>query len=212
MSRITSAVLDEAGTCPESKLPLLSLLPHLTRIISIGDHKQLSPFTYIQPGRRGNGGGGRRGRMCQFFARGRCSYGDNCRFEHASCVTPSTPTVTVEPMGFFQRVEKALPSNAIPSLTHQYRMNPFICSYISAQFYDHTLHTPEEVARERVAVDGCGMWWVDYPTHGRGHEEAPERINSTSKVNPTEVGLVVQIVQSLGGWGLTATYLQSVTA
>ncbi len=69
-----------------------------------------------------------------------------------------------------------------------------------------TLHTPAEVERERVAVDGCGMWWVDYPTHGRGHEEAPERINSTSKVNPTEVGLVVQIMQSLGGWDLTALF------
>jgi hypothetical protein len=48
------------------------------------------------------------------------------------------------------------------------------------------------------------MWWVDCPTHGWGHEEAPERINSTSKVNPTEVGLVVQIMQSLGGWDLKA--------
>jgi hypothetical protein len=89
--------------------------------------------------------------MCQFFARGRCSYDDNChncRFGHAPRVTPSTPTVTVEPMGYFQRVEKALPANAIPSLTHQYRMNRSICSYISAQLYDHTLLTPAEVVRE----------------------------------------------------------------
>lgn len=104
-------------------------------------------------------------------------------------------------MGFFQRVEKALSARAIPSLTHQYRMNPAICRYISTQFYENTLQTPPEVANARVAVDSCGMWWVDYTTGLHGdHEEAPKGKNATSKMNPTEVEVVVQIVQSLGGW------------
>lgn len=47
--RINTAILDEAGTCPEGKIPLLCCLPGLTRIIAIGDHKQLAPFSYIQP-------------------------------------------------------------------------------------------------------------------------------------------------------------------
>lgn len=46
VDRITTAVLDEAGTCSESKIPLLLRLPELARIIAVGDQKQLQPFTY----------------------------------------------------------------------------------------------------------------------------------------------------------------------
>lgn len=211
VSRIASVVLDEAGTCPESKLPLLSLLPHLSRIISIGDHKQLSPFTYIQPGSGGNGGrggggrGGRGGRVCTFFERGTCRKGKNCSFEHPRsgghwARSASSPgTEIVEQLGFFQRVEKALPPAAIPSLVHQYRMHPSVCQYISTRFYAGSLRTPPEVASERTAVDSCGMWWVDYATSGLStdFEQSPERKNSKSKVNPTEARLVVEIVQAL---------------
>lgn len=44
--RIHSAVIDEAGASPETKMPLLLLLPALVRIIVIGDHAQLPPFTH----------------------------------------------------------------------------------------------------------------------------------------------------------------------
>lgn len=53
VTRIKTAILDEAGTCPESKLPLLCSLPQMTRIIAIGDHKQLAPFSHIRGGQNG---------------------------------------------------------------------------------------------------------------------------------------------------------------
>ena len=44
--RVSTIVIDEAGTVPESKLPLIAALKP-KRIVAIGDHKQLSPFTHI---------------------------------------------------------------------------------------------------------------------------------------------------------------------
>lgn len=43
VAKITTCVLDEAGACGESKLPLLLRLP-LERIVAIGDQQQLKPF------------------------------------------------------------------------------------------------------------------------------------------------------------------------
>ena len=46
VAKIKTAILDEAGTVPESKLPMLASL-NLDRLISIGDQQQLRPFTHI---------------------------------------------------------------------------------------------------------------------------------------------------------------------
>jgi uncharacterized protein YjfI (DUF2170 family) len=49
--KLTTIIIDEAGTAPESKLPLLLTLNPLggiTRIIAIGDQQQLAPFSLIQ--------------------------------------------------------------------------------------------------------------------------------------------------------------------
>ena len=47
-SRINTVILDEAGTSPESKMPVLLLLPALDNIIAIGDQLQLQPFTHLE--------------------------------------------------------------------------------------------------------------------------------------------------------------------
>jgi superfamily I DNA and/or RNA helicase len=49
--KLSTIIIDEAGTAPESKLPLLLTLNPLggvTRIIAIGDQQQLAPFSLIQ--------------------------------------------------------------------------------------------------------------------------------------------------------------------
>lgn len=45
LRRVTLAVLDEAGTCAERNMPVLLTLSSLQRVVAIGDHKQLQPFT-----------------------------------------------------------------------------------------------------------------------------------------------------------------------
>jgi superfamily I DNA and/or RNA helicase len=45
LRRVTLAVLDEAGTCAERNMPVLLTLGSLQRVVAIGDHKQLQPFT-----------------------------------------------------------------------------------------------------------------------------------------------------------------------
>lgn len=54
VGRVSTAIIDEAGTCPDNKMPLLLCLPKLDRIIAIGDQNQLVPFSYLadaKPGR-----------------------------------------------------------------------------------------------------------------------------------------------------------------
>jgi DNA polymerase III delta prime subunit len=77
--QINTAILDEAGNCPEHKLPLLALLPSLQRIIMIGDQKQLQPFTYIS-NKDNNIRGGRSDGICRNFLKGYCSYGNSCHY------------------------------------------------------------------------------------------------------------------------------------
>ena len=48
---ITVAILDEAGTIPEFKMPLLAKLG-VSAIIAIGDQKQLQPFSHVDDPRR----------------------------------------------------------------------------------------------------------------------------------------------------------------
>ena len=43
--RITSIIVEEAGTVPEFCRPMMALFPNLQRIIDIGDTRQLQPFT-----------------------------------------------------------------------------------------------------------------------------------------------------------------------
>jgi hypothetical protein len=203
VARITTAVLDEAGTCPETKLPLLLLLPQLQRVIAIGDQKQLQPFSHWKPPHGGGrSGGGRGGGVCNFF-NGRpnsCHRGAACKFAHGGgrgggrgSSAASSPGVGAEPSGFFQRVVAALPSGSVPSLLDQYRMHPRICGFISASFYDGALRTPPEVASARERADAVGLWWVSYPES----DAEVKRPGSTSYANHAEVRVALDAARAL---------------
>lgn len=201
-SRITAAILDEAGTCPETKLPLLMLLPLLDRIIAIGDQKQLEPFTHIQPG-GGTPGGGRSslggGQECRSFQRtGYCKFCVRCHFSHGA----RHKRVSLGggggggdiPTGFFQRVESALTATGghVPALREQYRMHPAICTFVSDTFYAGGLSTPAGRAGERCATAGAdALFWVDYAYDFDRSEGVPER--SKSKHNLYEVSCALKL-------------------
>lgn len=186
--KLKSIILDEAGTVPETKLPLLLTLnpDGIERIIAIGDQKQLAPFSYIQSGGQ-TGGQAKGGDVCWEFSRtGRCKNSRSCRFNHIK-----TPFVqTEEPMGFFQRLEKVLPEGSVPTLTDQYRMHPKMSNLVSELFYDGLLKTPLQIADNRTAIDRHGVWWLTYDNDDA--ESTPER--SKSKQNITEAVLVVQLL------------------
>lgn len=197
-SKLRTIILDEAGTVPETKLPLLiSLNPiELCRIVAIGDQNQLAPFTRkMDTSSSGGGSGGNR--MCFAFARrGYCaSRGRGCRFEHFR----GSPTKggrggggdnSEPPMGFFQRVEKALPKNSIPILSEQFRMHPSVCNFVSDTFYNGRLCTNPLVRANRLRGDQFGMWWVTY--RDKDAESCPPR--STSKINETEAMIALSIL------------------
>jgi hypothetical protein len=110
-ARISAAILDEAGTTPETKIPLLLCLPSLDRIIAVGDEQQLQPFTNIKPHKNNQ--------QCFTFQRtGRCPKGKACRFKHERVGAGVGAGASVEPVGYFQRLKSAL-SGAIPTLLHQ---------------------------------------------------------------------------------------------
>lgn len=186
--KLKSIIMDEAGTVPETKLPLLLTLnpDGIERIIAIGDQKQLAPFSYIQSGGQ-TGGQAKGGDVCWEFSRtGRCKNLRSCRYNHIK-----TPFVqTEEPMGFFQRVDKALPQGSVPTLTDQYRMHPKLSNLVSELFYGGLLKTPPQIADDRTAIDQHGVWWLTYDNDDA--ESTPER--SKSKQNITEAVLVVQLL------------------
>lgn len=206
VSKVTTAILDEAGTAPEPKLPLLALLPQLTRVIAIGDHKQLPPFTRW----KANGGGGGSGSdgqgVCRVYAAGQhCRWGSRCKFKHTRSASSSSPRrsptgasddiTSKGPTGFFQRLQLALPTGAVPTLTSQYRMHHVICGFISDRFYGGQLVTPPAVAAARTAADPIGLWWVEYASSsGSGFEEKPHP-KSTSPHNPTEAAIVTSVLR-----------------
>ena len=196
MERITAVILDEAGTSSESKLPLLLTLQSVDRIIPVGDHKQLEPFTHIKPHKKSM--------VCYEFQRLRkCSKGRLCRFTHATAAAAGGVSKT--PMGYFQRLKLALPGNAIPTLIHQYRMHPRICEYVSSSFYNGKLCTPKEVSAARLSADAHGLYWISYPSCDA--EEAPRR-GSTSRQNSTEASLVASIAKCPS---LRAKYVMVIT-
>lgn len=138
VSAIATVILDEAGTVPESKMPLLASL-NPSRIISIGDQNQLSPFTRIQPPHHHHhSSGSSRGNdnVChRFSATGYCRFGKACRFTHSrssagrrvsmsSRAASAGDTGSDElPQSFFQRLEKALKlkSNDTDALTSSFQ-------------------------------------------------------------------------------------------
>jgi hypothetical protein len=209
VARIATAVLDEAGTCPETKLPLLLLLPQLERVIAIGDQKQLQPFSHWKAPRGGGGGGGGGGRgICHYYngRPGSCRRGTACSFAHGggrgSGISPMRTTAAdassgscgAEPTGFFQRIEQALPAGAVPSLQEQYRMHPAICGFISATFYGGSLRTPAAVCDERERADARGLWWLDCGAR----DAETQRAGATSYSNPEEVQAALDVVLELG--------------
>lgn len=201
VQRVTTAVLDEAGTCPETKLPLLLKLPELERVIAVGDHKQLKPFTRWKPASsvRGAQTGGKRG-VCHFYngRPGSCRR-VGCQFEHrdpaliARGSDPDSIGCGAEPTGFFQRVRAALPDGAVGTLVEQYRMHAAIAAFVSATFYDAALSTPPAIAAARAAADEQGMWWLTYP---EGAAES-KRGGSKSFSNDIEVATVMAVLRAL---------------
>lgn len=168
-SRITTAVLDEAGTSPEAKLPVLLLNPCLDKIIAIGDQQQLAPFTHLDDPVKN---------VCfQFQKHGFCSYGNFCKFMHGS----GEPL----PDGFFQRAEKSLGS--IPILTEQYRMHPDICQVVSTLFYDNQLTTNPLVSVRRRHASARGLFWSQSNSF---ESKAP---NSSSTQNLGEAKQVLKV-------------------
>jgi hypothetical protein len=195
--KLRTIIIDEAGTVPETKMPLLiSLNPAgLRRIVAIGDQNQLAPFTRLSNAPSGGRGGGRgQGEnVCWAFAsRGRCDRGDSCRYNHVRGAATSSASGgdTGPPISFFQRVEQALPRNSIPTLTEQFRMHPVVCSFVAATFYDGALTTNPLIGRSRVRADPVGLWWLAY--HDKNAESSPPR--STSKVNETEAILALGLL------------------
>jgi len=179
VGRITTAVLDEAGTCSEPNMPLLMLLPSIKRIIAIGDQKQLAPFSHMQSGSLPDGK-----KVCFAFQKGRCARGANCKFSHVKS------SESDEPLGFFQRLEKALPQGSVAMLHDQYRMHPSIATCVSDNFYSGQLQTPRDVASERQRADSRGMYFLTYRD---GYESKPER--GTSTINLTECALCFKVVE-----------------
>lgn len=188
--QINTAILDEAGNCPEHKLPLLAMLPSLQRIIMIGDQKQLQPFTYISNKDNNNNNirGGRSDGICRNFLKGYCSYGNSCHFKHSKNRT--TKATNKDPLGVFQRIESSLPSGSVQMLSEQYRMHPIICQIVSNLFYQDILTTNTNITALRVRVDPIGL----YILSSLSPEETPPR--STSKHNIGEADYVVDIINS----------------
>ena len=187
--QITTVILDEAGNCPEHKLPLLAMLPSLQRIIMIGDQKQLQPFTYISNKDNNNNiRGGRSDGICRNFLKGYCSYGNSCHFKHSKNRT--TKATIKDPVGVFQRIESSLPSGSVQMLSEQYRMHPIICQIVSNLFYQDILTTNTNITALRVRVDPIGL----YILSSLSPEETPPR--STSKHNIGEADYVVDIINS----------------
>jgi ATP-dependent RNA/DNA helicase IGHMBP2 len=167
--RITTAVLDEAGTSPEAALPCLLMLPQLRRIIAIGDHKQLSPFTHWK--------------YPNFLTLGAAG---------GAGVDGMDSSILEPPRGFFQRLVSALPMGSVPTLTKQYRMQPdSLTQYVSRTSYDGALTTDEAIAAARRAADPVGLYWLAYNPGPLGAESAPET-GGTSKVNALEATLALQ--------------------
>jgi hypothetical protein len=181
------AVLDEAGTTPESKLPLLLLLPALKSIVAIGDQDQLEPFTRCQSSNRGRRGKPRGEDMCRSFVEnGRCSR-QPCRFSHnmdahlraqrengpcsslselsgcrfgGTCKYSHDLTTSAPAItGYLQRLAQ-IAAIRIPTLTEQYRMHPKLCEMVSRLFYHGQLVTPEDVASKRRQQDAHGMYHI----------------------------------------------------
>ena len=197
-SKLRTIILDEAGTVPETKLPLLiSLNPtEMCRIVAIGDQNQLTPFSRLSNTIPNSGHSG--GNVCFAFAqRGFCARGRSCRFEHVrgSPVRRASGGVVGSsdgepPLGFFQRLEKALPPRSIPTLTEQFRMHPSVCDFVSDTFYNGSLMTNPVIDASRRGADSVGLWWVTYSDTDA--ESSPPR--STSKINETEVYLTLSLL------------------
>lgn len=206
----------QAGTCPETALPLLLTLP-LEYVIAIGDHKQLQPFSHVEKsshdGQQGRSGRRSRGaeqvKVCYGFLRtGFCRFGTRCKFSHkpadvdaghksqgaAAAVQAGAP-MAGESVGFFQRLERALPAGSIHALREQYRMHPAVCNLVSDLSYDKRLLTPDDVQRRRRQADPRGLYFLDV----KGAEETGPG-KSTSHMNSSEVDEVFELLLAGEDW------------
>jgi superfamily I DNA and/or RNA helicase len=152
-SRISLAVLDEAGTVPESKVcSIIANMAKVTRIISIGDQEQLEPFTQIKhnnsrkrnPYKRAGGGG-------------------------------RSLRATTE--GYFHRCVRVL-VKLVPMLETQFRMHPQICNIVSNIAYNGILRTDPGVTSKRLAKSRLAIFWKSYAS--KYLEDKPYRSKSYS--------------------------------
>lgn len=162
LAKVTTAIIDEAGTCSEAKVPVILCLPRLRRLIAVGDQKQLQPFSYLGDSSIRGGGGGRAG-----GGRGRRGAANE------------------EIRGLFHRLDSALGGGALPMLTDQYRMHPVIAKFVSYQFYNGLVQTPDEVCalRREQTTDANALVWIN-SRHPSEREQSPPE--SQSRMNLAE--------------------------
>lgn len=169
--RLSAAIFDEAGTSPEQILPLILSCPNMDRIIAIGDHKQLPPFTNID-----------QGGMCYDFQKGMCTR-RSCKFSHVK-LQPGQDLSR----GFFQRLQAVLTPARVPMLSKQYRMHPLIAEYISTTYYKGQLETLKETSACRLQQDAKGMYWINTSSQEDGRN---------SKTNDCEADTVLEAYQQM---------------
>eukprot|EP00050_Salpingoeca_kvevrii_P005801 m.285716 g.285716 ORF g.285716 m.285716 type:complete len:782 (-) comp11430_c0_seq1:90-2435(-) len=187
------AVLDEAGTSPESKLPLLLLLPKLLAIVALGDQNQLQPFSHCSsagsasarssPSRRSPGA------CFDMRKKGFCRFGSQCKFSHdpRELAQLGSSSDNLILMGFLQRIVQVL--NA-PMLTTQYRMHPKLCDVVSSCFYRGSLKTPLTLETLRRRQDSQGMWAL----YVKGSEGNPH--GRSGEANLHEVERVLELYEA----------------
>ena len=135
---VHTVIVDECGCTPESSTALLlNLRPR--NLVLLGDHNQLPPCSVIDPRELKNTGHDR-------SALERCVLGSGA----GSPSPPMPPNGASAAEAETNRVAE-LSSPACHRLTEQYRMHPTICEVVSRRFYEGTLTTAPEIARERVA-------------------------------------------------------------
>eukprot|EP00039_Didymoeca_costata_P019562 m.338028 g.338028 ORF g.338028 m.338028 type:complete len:751 (-) comp18294_c0_seq1:152-2404(-) len=135
-SKVTTVIIDEAGTAPETCVPVVLVWGGLRRVVAVGDQKQLQPFSRTQS--RG---------ICYDYLRKQCTR-IGCKFSH-------------DTHGVFHRLEWAL-RGEIATLTTQYRMHPRISAVVSELFYDNKLKDNDSIKQKRSLENPHGIYKIEH--------------------------------------------------